>query len=148
MAARFVPLGPVPALPVLTRSGLPARCALPGVFAATPGMGVRRSPLTSQIRSIAFGRRIKGIHPSVRALTGRLAGGTQRSSVLPPALPLAQLPLVSVGDTGTIQFESSARTRVRARGSCQRICDSAQGSGNGCYLFSLARRFVCTGMVP
>lgn len=63
-----------------------------------------------------------------------------RVYVVPIQSILGKLPLVPVGDTGTIPFEPSARTRAEREALAEEFypgafCDSAKGSGNGCRLW-------------
>ena len=60
--------------------------------------------------------------------------------VVPIQSILGKLPLVPVGDTGTIPFEPSARTRAEREALAEEFyqgayCDSAKGSGDGCHLW-------------
>ena len=57
--------------------------------------------------------------------------------VVPIQSILGILPLVPVGDTGTISFEPSARIRAEREAIAEEFyagayCDSAKGSGDGC----------------
>ena len=60
--------------------------------------------------------------------------------VVPIQSILGKLPLVPVGNTGTIPFEPSACTRAEREALAEEFypgayCDSAKGSGNGCRLW-------------
>ena len=60
--------------------------------------------------------------------------------VVPIQSILGKLPLVPVGDTGTIPFEASARTKAQRDALSERhypgaFCDSAPGKGDGCRLW-------------
>ena len=60
--------------------------------------------------------------------------------VVPIQSILGKLPLVPVGDTGTIPFEASARNKAQRDELSERhypgaFCDSAPGKGDGCRLW-------------
>ena len=60
--------------------------------------------------------------------------------VVPIQSILGKLPLVPVGDTGTIPFEASARNKAQRDALSEEhypgaFCDSAPGKGDGCRLW-------------